>query len=82
MVALSAPTAIVCPGTSTRISLFGTSSPNSTATTPGTSRAAAASRRVIRALGICERTSRACSIPEKARSPAYRVVPAIFSAWS
>jgi hypothetical protein len=70
MLALSAPTAIVWPGTSTRISLFGTSSPRSTAITPGTAVAALTSRRASRALGTCERTSRACSMPANARSPA------------
>jgi hypothetical protein len=59
MLAFSAESSTVCPGTSTQTVLFGTSSPNSTATTPGSSSARAASRRTIVADGACARTKRA-----------------------
>ena len=70
MFALSGATSIVCPGTSTQTSLCGTSSPNRTATTPGTWTASAALRRTIRADGTGERTSPARSIPGCTTSPA------------
>ena len=58
------------PGSSMRISLRGTSSCVSTATTPGSARAAPTSIRAIRADEYGLRTIRLCSIPGKLKSAA------------
>ena len=58
------------PGSSIRISFRGTSSCVSTATTPGSARAALESIRTIRAEEYGLRTIRPWSMPATARSPA------------
>ena len=58
------------PGSSIRISFRGTSSCVSTATTPGSARAASTSIRAIRADEYGLRTIRLCSIPGKLKSAA------------
>ena len=58
------------PGSSIRISFLGTSSWVSTATTPGSARAAPTSIRTMRAEEYGLRTIRPCSMPGTLKSPA------------
>ena len=58
------------PLASSTIWLCGTSAAVSTATTPGSARAAVTSMPVIRALGTGLRTSRPCSMPGSRQSAA------------